>query len=290
MKIPSFTYASPSSVDEALALLAPADPATAVLAGGQSLLPELARRDRVVARVVDIGRIAALRTLSAGAATHIGATVTQLEVQQSPVVAARHPALVAALASVGTEQVRARGTLCGSIAQGDPSAELPAVLAACDATAVLVRDRSSRRVRIDELYSARGRPAIGRDELLTEIVLPPAESGWLEAFAEVGRRSVDVATVAAVVRVRLGSGAIVDDARVACTARQVPGSRLAGVEAALRGVALGREALRAATRAAASVELIDDAVASSAYRSDALTVLVRRCLERIATVAVPDAG
>jgi len=130
-----FDYHAPTTVDEAIGLLAHLGEDAKVLAGGQSLIPMLALRLARFDHLVDIGRIPELRTIdhSNGAVT-IGAMVRQYEIEASHAIANSIPLLRAATPLIGHFQIRSRGTVGGSIAHADPAAEYPAVALALDAT------------------------------------------------------------------------------------------------------------------------------------------------------------
>src|SRR5579859_2746261 len=130
-----FAYHAPTTLDEALKLLAGGDGSVKVLAGGQSLLPVMKLRLASPATLVDIGRIPELRGIREdGDAVVIGATTTYRDVLDSAVAAQRVPLLVEAVQQVGDMQVRTRGTIGGSLAHADPAGDLPAVVLALDGT------------------------------------------------------------------------------------------------------------------------------------------------------------
>ena len=135
VKPPPFDYAAPESLDEAIGLLA-GDLDAKLLAGGQSLVPLLSMRLAYPDLLVDLRRVAGLDTISeSDGHLVIGAMVRQLQAETSDTVAARCPLIVQALRQVAHPQIRARGTVGGSIAHADPAGELPAVALALDARA-----------------------------------------------------------------------------------------------------------------------------------------------------------
>src|SRR3954469_23200177 len=145
MKARAFLYRRPGSIDEALDLLADTDGAQ-VLAGGQSLMPTLNMRLSSPEMLVDINRIEALRGIDdRGEKIRIGALVRHAEVLESRLIAERVPLLAMAIPHVAHMAVRNRGTTCGSLALADPSAEMPAVAVALNAT-IMLRKRGAERV------------------------------------------------------------------------------------------------------------------------------------------------
>jgi CO/xanthine dehydrogenase FAD-binding subunit len=175
-----FEYSAPDSVEAAVALLGED---VRVLAGGQSLLPLLNQRLARPARLVDVNGIRELAGLRrSGGALLIGATVRQAALERSTLVARHWPLLAQAVRYAGHAAVRSRGTVGGSVAQADPSAELPVALTALGARYHLRSPRGARVV--SELFAGPFATAIAADELLTAIELPPLPPGARTAFAE----------------------------------------------------------------------------------------------------------
>src|SRR5258706_10651075 len=132
MKPPRFAYHDPPTIDGALALLAQHRDAARILAGGQSLMPMLNFRLARPDHLIDINRIAELAALqpSADGGVRIGAMVRQRTLERSPLIRERCPLITQTMPFIGHSQIRARGTLGGSLAHADPAAELPAVMVA----------------------------------------------------------------------------------------------------------------------------------------------------------------
>ncbi|MBI3516913.1 MAG: FAD binding domain-containing protein, partial [Proteobacteria bacterium] len=146
MKPRKFTYCRPDTVDEALALLAEHGDQACVLAGGQSLIPMFNLRLVDAAVVIDIGRIAALASIrEVDGALEVGAAVTQARLLEHPGLMTTVPLLARAMPHIGHVQTRSRGTVCGSLAHADPSAELPLCLATLGGSVML---RSARGERV----------------------------------------------------------------------------------------------------------------------------------------------
>lgn len=146
MKLPPFEYASPASIDEAIALLASARGNAKAIAGGQSLLPVMAFRLAAPALLVDLGRIPGLDAISIGAdGVRLGARVRWRDIEADARLSAAHPLLAAAITHVAHYQIRNRGTVGGSLAHADPAAEMPGIAVVCDAELVL-KGRSGTRL------------------------------------------------------------------------------------------------------------------------------------------------
>ncbi|MBB2963340.1 FAD binding domain-containing protein [Methylobacterium sp. R2-1] len=216
MKPAPFGYLRATSLDEALDALGQHGDEARIVAGGQSLLPMLNMRLTKPAILVDVMRIEALREpRPERGALVIPAGVRQAILLDRPGLADDLPLLAAALPWVGHVQTRARGTLCGSVAHADPSAEIPLCLVALEGE-VRLRSRKRRRsLRAEDFFTGMMVTERGDDELIEAIAYPTrvADTGY--AFAEVGRRQGDFAIVAcaAVVdarRMRLAVGGVAD--------------------------------------------------------------------------------
>jgi len=210
-----FDYLRPRSVDEAIEALAEHGDKARVLAGGQSLVAMLNFRLLAPQALIDIGGLEELDDIRrADGRLEIGAAVTQNRLLAEPGLARELPLLAAALPFVGHFQTRNRGTVCGSVAHADPSAEIPLVLAMLEGEVVLRSARGTRNAAADEFQ--RGMLATSRapDELIVAVTLPLRTSKRV-AFREVARRQGDFAIVAVAAMVedecvRIGVGGIAD--------------------------------------------------------------------------------
>lgn len=283
MKPAPFEYFAPATVDEALGLLAEHGDEAKPLAGGQSLIPAMNFRLARPRVLVDLNRIAALsyvRSDTKGVA--IGAMTRQRTVERSDVIAGAAPLLAEAVPSIAHPQIRNRGTVGGSIAHADPSAELPAVALALEARFRAKSVTGERWIAANDFFKGMLETALKHGELLVEITFPPLPARTGTAFLEMARRHGDyaLAGVAAVVTL---------DGKGRCTAARIAflsvgdGPVLA-VEAAKMVVGQTRsgDVLRAAADAGAQhdVDPPSDTHASAAYRRRLVAVLTRRALER----------
>ncbi|MFJ8822093.1 FAD binding domain-containing protein [Streptomyces sp. NPDC102467] len=278
MKPTPFDYSAPHSVTEALVLLADEDREPKVVAGGQSLIPMLNMRLARPGLLVDITRIPGLDRISVDAqgALHIGAAVRQARAAADPAVRDGWPLLAAAIGYIGHPQIRARGTVCGSLVHHDPAAELPTAALALDARFVIAGPSGTRTVAAEDFFVATFQTAVEPDELLTEVVLPPRRSGW--AFEELARRHGDFATIGVAVLLERTDHAVAAARVVFCGAGSVP-VRLPAAEQALTGTDAGPAALDAARSAALDrLAPSDDVHATARYRREAAAhLLVRAC-------------
>jgi CO/xanthine dehydrogenase FAD-binding subunit len=264
MKPAPFDYEAPRTVEAALALL---DEDTKVLAGGQSLVPVMNFRLARPAKLVDVNRIEELAYLRrADGVLHIGAMTRHATLERSGLVARGWPLLQQAVRHVGHPPIRSRGTIGGSCAHADPTAELPVALTALDARFHLRSRAGHRTVEADAFFVTHLTTALRSDELLVEIEVPALPDGARTAFVEHARTHGDFALAGAAV-VRGGT-------EYAAIALLGAGPTPLRVPDAERALCNGASAAEAAGIAGA--ELDDD------YRRALTTELVRRAIEAVA--------
>jgi len=216
MKPAPFDYVRAESLAEARAVLAAEGSDAAVIAGGQTLVPLLSMRMARPAVVLDIMHVAALGGITVeGDAIRVGATVQQAALLAWPDLAQCQPLLAQALPWVGHWQTRARGTVCGSIALADPSAELPLVLAALGGAVVLSSKAGRRSLQAEDFFLGLMSTARNDDELIEAVTFPCRHAGEGFAFREFARRHGDFAIVACAAvatntNVRLAVGGVAD--------------------------------------------------------------------------------
>jgi CO/xanthine dehydrogenase FAD-binding subunit len=263
MKPAPFQYEAARSLAGALRLLGAED--AKALAGGQSLVPLLNFRLARPALLVDLNPIAELAYLRrSGGVLRIGALTRQATLERSAVVQRGWPLLRQAVRRVGHPAIRSRGTVGGSVAHADPSAELPVALAALNATFHLRSAVGERTVSAPDLFRGAMTTSIASDELLTEIELPPAPRGARMAFVEHARTHGDFAVAG--VAVVLAPG---EHAAIALLGAGATPVRATAAERALLAGATDPEAADLA-----------GAECSDEYRAALVTALVARALER----------
>ncbi len=196
MKPAPFSYVRAHTAAEAVELLRANDGEARLLAGGQSLMPMLSMRLVRPAVVIDINRIAKLGDIAGEPGVlRIGALVRYSTIERSDVVARRVPLLSRAVRFVGDRQIRNRGTLGGSLAQGDPSGEIPLASMTLDASVTLLGPEGSREVAVEELYLGPYTTVLEPDEMITEVRFSDT-SGDVCALVEHARRHGDFAVIA----------------------------------------------------------------------------------------------
>jgi CO/xanthine dehydrogenase FAD-binding subunit len=287
MKTAPFEYHAPRTVDEVLSLLAEHGDEAKVLAGGQSLVPLLAMRLARPSQLVDINDVdglAYIRPLDADGVA-FGALTRERDAERSPLVSEQVPVLADALPLIGHVSIRNRGTIGGSMAHADASAELPAVAVIAGADMVVRSSAGERVVPAEEFFGGHFTTSMADDELLTEVRIPsgPAGAGW--AFYEIARRHGDFALVGVAAMLTL-DGDRIDDARLALIGVADRAVRAPDAEAALRGHAANVDTFAAAAREATKdLEPASDMHGSAEFRRHLAAVATRRALTTAASRA-----
>ena len=284
----SFSYSAPSSLDDALALLAEHGDDAKLLAGGHSLLPMMKLRFVQPAHLVDLRRVAGLSGIvrSADALT-IGAMTTHSAVASSADVRAAMPMLTDAAEQIGDPQVRNRGTIGGSIAHADPAADLPAVMLAADAQMTLVGRRGSRVLPANQFFVGMLQSALAADEVLTQIRLPLSASPFDvaqgrrvgSAYAKWRHPASRYALIGIAAVIGVGADGIVELARIGVTGMGPKAIRASAAEKLLVGNAPSDANLRkAAAAVSAAVNPQADLQGDVAYKRHLAAVYTERAL------------
>ncbi len=286
MKPPKFDYHAPTTVEQALELLGRYGGDAKILAGGQSLMPLLNFRLSRPAALVDLNRIPSLAYVrEQNGQVRFGAMTRQRTIEFSPVVQARVPLLREATKLVGHLPIRTRGTIGGSIAHADPSAEYPTVLTALEGEVVARGPKGERVVKAHDLFQTYLTTSLAPEEILVEVRLPAMPAGAGYAFEEFARRHGDFAIVGiACVVVRDGQRCTL--ARLATSGAGPVPVRLRAAEEILERDGLSDAAIEAAARRASELVSPDaDIHASADYRRHLTGVLTKRALTRALGVA-----
>jgi carbon-monoxide dehydrogenase medium subunit len=281
MKLPAFEYAAPTSVAEAVQLLA-ANPGAKALAGGQSLIPALAFRLGAPPLLVDLRKVRELGGISIDAAgVRLGARVRWRDIEDDARLKTAHPLLLAAVKHVAHYQVRNRGTVGGSLAHADPAAELPGVAVTCDAQIVTVAAKGSRTIAAADFFTGALSTALADDELIVELRLPPwpRERRW--AFEEFSRRRGDFALAAVALFYDVDGDGKARDAHIGVIGACLRPHRVPPAEALLNGQRVDAETVERVARAfEPALEPPGDLHASAAYRRSLAGTLLERALMR----------
>lgn len=278
MKPPPLAYAAPSTLENACGLLA-ADDDAKILAGGQSLMPLLAIRLAVPSTLVDLARVPGLaRVDEAGAYVRFGAMVTHARVISDPITARRVPMMVEAGRHIAHAQIRSRGTLGGSIAHGDNAGEWPLALLTLGGMVEAESVRGRRTVDVDDLFLSPYVTALAPDEILTDVWVQAAESGW--GFAEVARRAGDYGLALVGANLEFDED-VCTSARVTVGAACGTVLRIAAAEQVLTGSRVTQESADAAADAAAeTLTFLEDIHGGAEYRKRVVRGLVGRVVQQ----------
>jgi aerobic carbon-monoxide dehydrogenase medium subunit len=274
-----FDYAAPATLDEVFEALSSGGEDAKLLAGGHSLIPLMKLRLAAPTLLVDLRHVPGLSGVRRENGTHrIGAMTPHAVLEHTPELGL----LSRTAGTIADPQVRARGTIGGSLAHGDPASDLPAVLLAAEGT-VRVRGAggADREIAAPDLFLDYLTTAIQDGEVLTEVRVP-ALDGWGFGYQKFNRRAEDWAMVAVCALVR-AEGGVCQDVRVGLTNMASTPLRATAVEEALRGQPLDAGAIaRAADQADQGTEPPGDLNASADYKRHLARVMCRRALSEAA--------
>jgi len=269
-----FDYTVAGSVDEAIALLNEGGADAKLLAGGHSLLPLMKLRFAAPSLLVDIGRISELRGVQTGGDSfRIGALTRHADLQERDDMGL----IAAAAGQIGDQQVRNRGTIGGSLANGDAAADLPAVLLAMEGTCVVRGAGGDREIPAADMFQGYLSTAVAPGEVLTEVRVP-ALTGYGFGYEKFNRRSEDWAMVGVAALVK-SDGGVCEDVRIGLTHMASTPLRATAAEDALRGQPLDAEHIAAAAQLAdEGTSPLGDLNATPDYKRHLARVLTRRAL------------
>jgi len=276
-----FEYVRPSSVDEAIGILA-ADPDAKVLAGGHSLIPAMKLRLAAPGTIVDLGKIEGLSGVNVNGGVTIGAMTTYRAIVDANGLD-QFPVVQAATKQVGDPSVRNRGTIGGSLAHNDPAADLTAVMLALNASVTAKGSNGERTVPVDELFVGLLTTSLQPDEIITSISIPEDFAGAKQAYLKHAHPASGYAVVGVAVAVKEKDGKV-ESARIAVTGAPDHAKRATSAEKALIGKTLDADSIAAAAALATDDlgELNGDVYASPEYRAHLVKVLTKRALTQAA--------
>jgi aerobic carbon-monoxide dehydrogenase medium subunit len=276
-----FEYHAPATLSEALALLGQYGDEAKVLAGSQSLVPLMKLRLAQPAHIVDLRKVDGLTGVrEAQGALLIGALTTHAALASSELVRQKLPMAAEAAAQIGDAQVRNLGTIGGSLAHADPSADWPAVLLALDASVVVAGPRGERTIKVEDLIVGPLTTSLESGELLTQVRVPLPPAHTAGAYEKLPNPASRFAVVGVAAEVSLASSSV-QWARVALTGLASKVTRAAKVEQALQGKAADASTVKAASaRAAEGLELRPDLTGSAAYKAQLAAVYTERAVLR----------
>lgn len=269
-----FDYVRAGSVDEAIDMLGDGGADAKLLAGGHSLLPLMKLRFAAPSLLVDISRIAELRGIQTGGDSfRIGALTRHADLQ----VRDDMGLIAAAARQIADQQVRNRGTIGGSLANGDAAADLPAVLLAMEGSVTVRGAGGEREIAAADLFEGYLSTAVAQGEVLTEIRVP-ALADYRFGYEKFNRRSEDWAMVGVSALVKAADG-VCEDVRIGLTHMAATPLRARAAEDALRGRPLDAEHIAAAAQLAADgTSPLADLNSTPDYKRHLARVLTGRAL------------
>ena len=272
----AFSYESPRTLNEALALLE-SNPEAKLLAGGHSLLPAMKLRLATPPALIDLGRIPDLNYIrDTGDHVAIGALTPHAAVASSELLQRMSPLLAEAADSIGDVQVRNRGTIGGSLAQAHPNADYPAAILALDAEIVTLSRAGEHVIPAREFFTGMFTTALSGNEIITEVRVAKTTGAGV-AYKKFAHPASGYAVVGVAAMVRK-QGNTIESAAIGITGVSGTPYRATAVESALCGKPATAIA-DASRHAADGIDALGDTFASPDYRRHLATVFTRRALE-----------
>jgi carbon-monoxide dehydrogenase medium subunit len=282
MYLPDFDYYCPNSIKEACEMLALFGTKAKVLAGGTDLLSKMKQEiltPEVILSVKNIREIGTIQNVE-GKGVVIGARVTHNDLVGSSILRRRYPSVSEAAHTLANNQVRNRGTIGGNIVNAVPSADLPPILIALNATVTLVGLSKARSLPLGQFFSGPGQSVIGADEIVTEVVIPDQRTTGSPYFKFGLRHSGALAVVGVAAGVTMEDG-FIQEARIGLGAVAPTPMRARGAEQSLIGKRVSEDLLEeAGQHAARECRPISDIRGSEEYRRDMVRVFTKRALHK----------
>ncbi|WP_419551919.1 FAD binding domain-containing protein [Candidatus Poriferisodalis sp.] len=273
-----FRYEAPSTLAEAIALLAAADGEAKILAGGQSLIPMMKLRFAAPAMLVDINGVSGLdyHRADADGTYRIGALCRHADLEKSATLGDHQPTIAAAAPIVADPLVRTRGTLVGSVCHADPQGDWASVMVSLEGAIVAQGPNGQRTIPVNDFIDGPFQTVLANDEVAVEAVVPPARGTRAGGYLKLERRVGDFATVGVAVSVEM-SGDSVARAGIGLTGVGPATINASGAAAALVGTSLDSDAVDAAAQLAAeAAQPRSDHRGSADYKRHVVATFVRR--------------
>lgn len=283
-RLRDFDYHEPTSIGEAIEVLANLGDGAMLLAGGTDLVVDLKTRRATPTAVVNLKHIEGLSGIEAlDGATRIGALTRVSDLQHSSLVHDRHPALIDAAAYLGPPPVRALATIGGNVGRASPASDLGPALIVTGGRAVIEGVEGVREELVEDLYTGPGITTLATSDIITSFLVPsPAERSG-SAYLKLGKRGsgTDIAIAGAGAFLSLGEDGTITDCRIALSSLGPTPMRAPEAERALLGRPPTEEILMAAADAARTdARPIGDIRSSAEYRLAVTGVLTRRALQK----------
>jgi carbon-monoxide dehydrogenase medium subunit len=272
-----FEYSRATSLDDALAKLAATEGDGKFIAGGHSLVPLMKLRLSEPKILIDIARIPGLSGIrEKDGQVEIGAGTVHHDVASSALLRQMCPAIADCAAEIGDPQVRNRGTIGGSLAHADPSADYPAVILALDAEIHMKGPKGWRAVKARDFFQGLFTVDLAADEIIAKVTFNPVKAA---AYAKLHQRASHFAIVGVAAALDVKNG-VIQSARIGLTGASSHATRLTDVEKALAGKPASADSIKAAARSAGATleDINSDIHASSEYRRAMIQVFTERAL------------
>jgi aerobic carbon-monoxide dehydrogenase medium subunit len=276
----AFEYHAPATVKDAIKLLAKLDDAK-ILAGGHSLVPMMKLRLAQPKNIIDLRKVTGLSGIKEekGVIT-VGAMTTHWEVESSKVMKGKAAVVSETAAVIGDPAVRNKGTIGGSLAHGDPAADMPATAIALGFEFVCEGPKAKRTVKVDDWFQGLMETALKENELLTQVRIPVWPAGSGAAYLKFPHPASRFAVVGVCAAVTLDKSGTCTKASVGVTGAGTKAVRAKGVEAGLVGKRLDAATIEAAAQKAADgVDVQADLQGSVEYKSHLCRVFAKRAIE-----------
>ena len=283
-----FEYHAPATVAEAVALLEKFGDDGKLVSGGQSLVPMMKLRLSQLKHLVDLRKVPGLSSITeSGGSIVIGGMTTHHMVSVSELVKKKLPMMAEAAGNIGDAQVRNLGTIGGSVAHADPSADWPAVLTALDASLQIVSAGGERTVKIGDFIVGPLTTVLQPAEILTQVRVPLPQGRYGGAYEKLPHPASRFAVVGVAAEVFLDARGAVQSSRIAITGLGPKVTRANSAEEALQGKTPDAAAVKAAAaKAADGFEIRDDLIGSAAYKANLAAVIAERVLLRAVSRAM----
>jgi aerobic carbon-monoxide dehydrogenase medium subunit len=277
-----FELVEPETLDEALQLLDPDDDTVRPISGGTALMLMMKAGVFRPRRLVSLRKLAKLSGVAATpeGGLVIGALTPLSDVERSAHVAERAGVIVRTMRRLSNVRVRNVATIGGNIAHGDPHMDLPPVLMALDAAVTVTGRSGERKLKVEDLFVGYYQTVLGRDEIITELLVPP-QGAKRAAYLKCTTGSADDWPALGVAVSLDADGLAVRSCRIVVSAATEKAVRLGGAEQVLCGAAVEDEVLaRAGDAAADEAETVSDVRGSAAYKRELLRVYIRRAVRQ----------
>ncbi|MBI4531437.1 MAG: xanthine dehydrogenase family protein subunit M [Candidatus Latescibacteria bacterium] len=279
----TFDYVAPTSVDEAVRLIAQYGDEAKILAGGHSLIPMMKLRLARPKCLIDIGRISSMNGISEdGGTITIGAMTTHYAIESSALLKEKCPLLPETASTIGDAQVRNRGTIGGSLSHADPAADWPAAILALGAKLVAVGPKGTRTIHAGDFFLGMLTTALHPEEILTKVVIPSQPPKTGDAYLKVHQSASGFAIVGVAASITRNGNGRCTGAGIGVTGIAPAPFRASVVEDAIVGKMLDGAMITAAAEKVVNGidDPLEDIHASGDYRLHLAKVFTKRAIER----------